>query len=895
MELKFDANQEYQIAAIESVARVFEGQPLQTVDFSSLAEAFGAVGNSLDLAQDALLENVRRAQADNKLPLADELAYITEKIQAHEGEREHEFLNLSIEMETGTGKTYVYLRTILELYTRYGWRKFIVVVPSIAVREGVLKTLNITRRHFSELYGNTPYRYYVYNSENLSQVRQFATSANVEIMLMTIDSFNKASNVIRNATDRLQGETPIHLIQAARPILILDEPQNMESEKSIAALARLQPLFALRYSATHRNPYTNIFRLTPFEAYRQRLVKRINVASVLKEDDANQAFIRVEKIDAKKNTLTARIAIHQLLKDGKVKEKVVTINRQSSLEELSGRREYDGFTVDEINHGAGFVRFSNNIEIPLGEARGADREAIFEAQIHYTIEEHFRQQKRLKPHGIKVLSLFFIDRVANYANEDGILRRLFVKCFDELKTKHDEWRECKVEDVQAAYFARKRAKGAIEFVDTVSGKTKEDEAAYDLIMRDKERLLSFENRVAFIFSHSALREGWDNPNIFQICTLNQTVSEAKKRQEIGRGVRLAVNQTGARVHDEKINQLVVVANESYQNYVAKLQAEIVEEYGADGAPPPPANARERGTARLRKGLLLAPEFIALWEKIKHKTRYSVRVDEARLIDEVMPELDKIEVRPPRVTIKKAQLQVEAEDEYQAWQLTDGKTSIDLSSSRVFADLLEAIANLMERTTPPMNLTRRTLVEIFRRLENKEAAMKNPFEFATRAVQIIKSKLADHLVDGIEYERTGAWYDMRLIEEDETIDAPLNKLAASRRGIYDYVICDSSVEEKLIEGLDKSDHVKLYMKLPAWFTVTTPIGEYNPDWAIAKESRDAHADADGEHLYLICETKSTKNKNELRADERRKIDCGASHFKSALKVDYELAVSIDDIS
>lgn len=906
MELKFDANQDYQLAAIDSVVRLLEGQPVVTVDYSSLENAFGAVANRLDLTEDALLENVRAVQAANKLPPSGELAYITEKVKTANGDTPLSFLNFSVEMETGTGKTYVYIRTMLELFARYGLCKFIVVVPSVAVREGVLKTLDITKRHLGEIYGNTPYRYYVYHSENLAQVRQFAASASVEMMVMTIDSFNKASNVIVSATDRLQGETPIHLIQAARPVLVLDEPQNMESEKSIAALARLAPLFALRYSATHRNPYNNIYRLTPFEAYRGRLVKRISVASVLKEDDANQAFLRLESIKSVKNTVTARVALHKLMKDGKIKEKVVTINPASSLEDLSERREYAGFTVDEINPGGGFVRFGNNVELKLGEARGADRDAIFEAQIRYTVEEHFRQQERLAKHGVKVLSLFFIDKVANYAGENPIIRRLFTKAFDELKAKTETWREVDAEQVQAAYFAQKRGKGGTEAVDTVSGKTKEDEAAYDLIMRDKESLLAFpdprddeatrrKKQVSFIFSHSALREGWDNPNIFQICTLNQTASEIKKRQEIGRGVRLAVDQAGDRVRDETINQLTVVANESYERYVERLQAEIEEEYGAEGVPPPPANARAKGTARLRKELLLTPEFKELWRRISQKTRYAVKVDTERLIAEVMPELDKIEVRPPRVSIRKAQVNVGEADEYHALGLTASRTAIDLSTGRRFPNLIDVMANLMERTTPPMSLTRRTLLEIFQRLGDQRAAMSNPHEFATRAVQIIKERVADHLVAGIEYEKIEDWYEMKLLEEDAEVEAPLDKMAPGKHSVYTEVICDSTTEKKFVEGLERNEFFKLYLKLPGWFKIQTPVGEYNPDWAIVKEERDSHGDADGDHLYLICETKGTKNKGELRADERRKVECGERHFKHALKVDYVLAEGIGDLT
>jgi type III restriction enzyme len=657
VEFKFDPNQEFQTRAIESVTELLDGQPKIGVELSlSLGAGLAAIPNRLDLDESALLANLQLVQQLNGLAADEALQCIEETIETAGGPKMARFQNFSVEMETGTGKTYVYLRTALELYHRFGMRKFIVVVPSVAIREGVLKTMRMTVRHLLELYGNPPYRYYVYDSENLSQIRQFALSDSVEIMVMTIDSFNKASIVINQNTDRLQGETPIHLVQRARPILILDEPQNMESELSVRALSALDPLFALRYSATHRNPYNVVYRLTPYEAYRQSIVKRIEVASVVREDDANQPFVRLEVISTKKNTITARVALHKLMKSGVVKEQTVTVRHGDSLERKAGRPEYAEFTVDEISPAGGYVRFTNNTELAVGDAKGADTEAIFEAQIHYTVREHFLRQARVRPHGIKVLSLFFIDRVANYAREDGIIRHLFVKVFDELRKRkeHAEWKDVSPNEVQAAYFAeRRRRGGVVEMLDSVTGDSKADETAYDLIMRDKERLLSFEEPVAFIFSHSALREGWDNPNVFQICTLNQTASEIKKRQEVGRGIRLAVDQNGDRVHDERVNVLTVVANESYESYVQKLQSEVEEEYGEDGLPPKPADARKRGTARLRKEFLLKPEFKELWERIKHKTRYLVKIDTGKLLEEVVPEIDKMKVRPPRVTVTKA--------------------------------------------------------------------------------------------------------------------------------------------------------------------------------------------------------------------------------------------------
>ena len=927
MEFKFDANQEFQVTSIESVADLLEGQPRVEVDleFSLGASAFAAIPNRLDLDEDTLLKNLQAVQAKNEIKPDKELKCIGAEIETTAGPRTARFPNFSVEMETGTGKTYVYVRTILELFRRYGLRKFIVVVPSVAIREGVLKTLKITEKHLKELYGNPTYRYSVYDSANISQVRQFSLSDGVEIMVMTIDSFNKASNVIRQTTDRLQGETPIHLVQAARPILILDEPQNMESELSIKALSALDPLFALRYSATHRNPYNIVYRLTPYEAYRQGLVKRIEVASVVKEDDSKRVFLRLESIKGEKKTLTARITPHKLFKDGTIKEATVTVRPGDSFDKIAGRKEYVGFEIDEIHAGESYVRFANNVELKVGESQGADKEAIFEAQIRYTIDEHFRKQAKRKEAGIKVLSLFFIDRVDNYAIEDGIIRRLFKKSFTQLKDNYPEWRHSKPDSVQAAYFAQRRRKGgAVELLDSFSGETKEDEAAYDLIMKDKERLLSFDAPVAFIFSHSALREGWDNPNVFQICTLNQTASEVKKRQEVGRGVRLAVNQAGDRVHDEKINVLTVVANESYERYVETLQSEIAfeyqaeiearygkrlgdltpeerakveEEYGEGILPPKPANARQRRVAKLRKEYTLKPEFKELWERIKHKTRYAVKIDTEKLLNEVLPEIDKAEIPKPRVSIKKAEVQVGDKDTFEAVKV--GERASAYPDTLPLPTLVEVMSNLLEHVTPSIRLTRRTLLEIFQRTQNQKATLDNPHGFAGVAARIIREKLIDQLVSGIQYEKINQWYEMTQFED---IPSWEEYLVPSRRVdgsdgacLYDHVIWDSEPERKFAEDLEKLDYVKLYVKLPNWFKVDTPVGEYNPDWAIVMEDRDEHGQPTGRPLlYLVRETKDPPDPDKLRPDEARKIRCGERHFKNTLDLDFKVVSKASDL-
>jgi type III restriction enzyme len=894
MQFKFDANQEFQIQAIEAVAGLLEGQPrVDAIHELHLHGAgFAAITNHLDLDEANLLRNLRQVQEANRLPQDAALQVIESEIDTAEGHKFVRFANFSVEMETGTGKTYVYLRTALELHRRYGLRKYIVVVPSVAIREGVLKTLQITETHLRGLYDNVPCRYYIYDSANLSQVRQFALSDGVEIMVMTIDSFNKASNVIRQTTDRLQGETPIHLVQAARPILILDEPQNMESELRIRALAALDPLFALRYSATHRNPYNLVHRLTPAEAYRQGLVKRIEVAGVEKETDENRAFLRLDEVRSEKKTLTARIAVHKLMKGGTVKEQVVTVRPGESLEAKANRPEYAAFVVEEMDAGAGTVLFTDGTALSLGESRGADKEAIFDSQIRYTLGEHFRKQAHLRERGIKVLSLFFIDRVDNYALADGLIRRLFERAFLELRLAFPDWKDVSPESVQAAYFAARRTKeGQVIYEDSKTGESEKDRETYDLIMKDKERLLSFDEPTSFIFSHSALREGWDNPNVFQICTLNQTTSEVKKRQEIGRGVRLAVNQDGDRVRDEQVNVLTVIANESYEHYVSQYQTEIETEFGREGLPPRPANARRREVARLRKEYLLKPEFKELWARIKHKTRYAVHIDTPQLIADVMEELNQAEIRPPHVEIRKAKVETEGEA-FVAVQVAEHGTPYT-PEAQPFPNLVEVLSALLERTSPPVRLTRRTLLEIFKQAcpQIQAAALKNPFEFATIAAHFIKAKLADQLVNGIQYEKINQWYEMTQFED---IPGWSDNLVPAAHSVYDHVVYESEIEKAFVEGLEHREDVKLYVKLPGWFTVPTPVGEYNPDWAIVLEPRDEFGMPTGEEmLYLVRETKDTTDLIELRLDEARKIHCGEKHFE-ALNVSFDVVKNAQEV-
>ena len=553
MKLKFDANQEFQRHAISAVVDVFEGQhKTASPSHHVQSDLLGIYPNRLDLTTKEVQANVQTIQERSK-------------IQNGNVSPEMDF---SVEMETGTGKTYVYLRTILELNKHYGFKKFLIVVPSVAVREGVMKTLNITKAHFKELYDNLPYRYYEYVSKNLSQVKNFAQSSTLEIMVMTMGSFNKDTNILYMERDQMWGERAIDYIGKTRPILILDEPQNMEGEVTKDKLQNFNALCRLRYSATHRNLYNLLHRLTPYDAYQMGLVKKIEVHSVTDSDeDIQRSFVNLRSVASKRTRLKAQLEVRMKNQQNEITTKKISVEKNDDLHRLTGNADYRGYVVggmqmhDPASGRQGLIKFENGIEVRIGEHTGRAKNDIMKEQIRETILKHIEKRQLLKGKGIKVLSLFFIDRVDSYVKEDGFIRKTFDAVFDELKVKDKELRRVAAKDARSGYFAQKNG----DYLQQERS-IEENKEAYDLIMKDKERLLSFGEKIEFVFSHSALKEGWDNPNIFNICTLNATVSPLKKRQEIGRGMRLCVNQDGERVFDRNINLLSVVANESYSDY-----------------------------------------------------------------------------------------------------------------------------------------------------------------------------------------------------------------------------------------------------------------------------------------------------------------------------------------
>lgn len=895
MRFQFDPNQSYQVRAVDSAANLFHGLGKENfttaVRMLGYEDRFEVVRFALDPAR--LLANVRAVQKANSLPQDADLKLITETVDIGGKKQPVSFPNVSVEMETGTGKTYVYLRTGLELNKRSGLKKFVIVVPSVAVREGVLKTFQVTAGHFAELFDNEPYRFDVYESKNLNRLRGFAEDDAVRFLIVTIDSFNKDQNVIGRATDRLQGRVGLHMLQAVRPVLILDEPQNMESAGSKQALARLNPLIALRYSATHRDPYNRVYRLTPFDAYRQGLVKRIEVASVVAEDDENLPFIRVSKISATSKSVAAKIEVHQRMAGGAIKPKEYNFKPGDSLRAKADRSEYEPFVISEIDPSSRSVTFGNGVTVKEGQPFGADQRELFRQQIRYTVEQHFRRQEQLRDAGVKVLSLFFIDKVENYAAADGLIRTLFAEAFNDLKKKYPAWSKRTPEEVSEAYFAKKKRKGgAVELLDSSGGENEQDRAAYKLIMQEKERLLSFSEPISFLFSHSALREGWDNPNVFQICTLNQSTSEIKKRQEVGRGLRLAINQDGQRVFEEKVNSLTVVANESYEDYVGSLQKEIEEDFGDDEAKKLRVTNQRQKKKVTRKPLdQLPPEFAELWNRIRAKTRYQVQVDSAALVARVVEDLNQLNIEPPRLVVTKARVEAKSGDVFTALQMSGAKTVATLAGRFPLPNLVEKLSELLTHSAPSVRLTRRTLLAIIRGVKNQLMILDNPEEFASRAATFIRQRLEEELVAGIQYEKDGTWYEMTQWEA-EIACAP-DKAVTSKKSLYEQFAADSDVEKRFAEKLESMVPVKFYVKLPAWFKVPTPVGNYNPDWALVWEDIDQFGDG-GEKLYLVRETKGGPTLADLYLSEQQKIKCGEKHFKGALGVDYKWLKSADEL-
>lgn len=905
MKIQFDSKQQYQIDAVNSVIGIFNGQPLNKGDFELeiknngqlIIEGGFVVGNNLLLKEEEIIKNLHTIQEQNKLEKSEIAsgggigvgAIGTEMIGVG-GRYQHlkDGLNFSVEMETGTGKTYVYLRTIHELNRKYGFKKFIIVVPSIAIKEGVIKNLEITKEHFNMLYDNPGMDFYVYDPKKRGLLKNFATNNALQILVINIDSFAKFSqekkkgNIIYQESD---WGVPIEYIQSVKPIVIVDEPQNMETDIRKKAIANLNPLCTLRYSATHKYHYNLIYKLDPVKAYDLGLVKKIEVDSVLEENNQNAPYLELESVKSQKNTINVKLKIDVNDNNG-IKRKSVAIKKSSrtssecDLFRLSGEREiYKGYVVDAVDVMAQSITFSNGKTIYVGESWGGLNDEIMKLQIRQTILNHFDKEKLLKEKGIKVLSLFFIDRVANYREyvnstvQKGKIAQWFEEAFNEVKS-NPNFRGVilnSVEEVHNGYFSQDK-KGQLK--DT-KGDSSLDDDTYSLIMKDKERLLSMDEPLRFIFSHSALREGWDNPNVFQICTLNETQSEIKKRQEIGRGLRLPVNQDGQRIFDDNINKLTVIANERYEDFAKKLQTEIEDECNVDFGGRI-KNKRREVRVRLTKAYKLSEDFKELWDKIKHKTRYQVEYKTDDLVEMAGDELSKVDITTPKIVSLKAKLNITSEGVTTGLANVSEKRIEYDAENKIIPDVLGYIQNKTK-------LTKDTILMIIQRSRLGNNIDKNPQQFMDYATSVIKGTLEKLMLDGIKYEKLNgkdSYYAMELFENDELHSYLDNvvKVQDKDKTLYDHVMVDSNVESQFAKDLETMEKVRFYFKLPYWFKIQTPIGSYNPDWAIVLEN--------DKKIYFVAETKGTMDDNQLRPEEKNKIECGKKHFEQLDDVKFE---------
>lgn len=871
MKILFDPAQEFQLHAIKAVVSAFAGQRPAGGAFEWQADALAgdlltelAAGNRLDLTEAQIETNVRRVQAES---FKDHPAAVRDGVLGAPWAG----MSFSVEMETGTGKTYVYLRTILELHARYGWRKFIVVVPSVAIREGVMTSVELMRDHFRALYDNVPLEAWTYDSAQVSRLRHFATSPALQLLVINIQAFDKTTNILNNPNDRLSGHRPIEFLQSANPVVVLDEPQNLESERAKAAIASLGPLCTLRYSATHKHVYNLLYQLDPVRAFELKLVKAIEVDSVREEGDFNRPYVRFKKASPGAKGITAKIELDVQTADG-VERKDVTLKHGDDLARKTGRALYAGLVVRGINATPGAERLDlGQFSLGLGEGSGVLDDAIQRVQVRQTIVKHLEKELTVAklPMGqrMKVLSLFFLPRVADYAAADGKVRGWFIEEYEAAR-KLPQFAALAlppVEQVHKGYFAQR---DGVE-IDSKEKSTQADEAAFELIMRGKERLLALEEPVRFIFSHSALREGWDNPNVFQICSLREMHTERERRQTLGRGLRLPVREDGTRCHDATLNRLTLVASEAFEDFARGLQAEFADA-GVRFEAKLVHNARKRRKLKLRKGWDADPEFLALWERIKHRTRYSVAYETTRLVTEAAAA---IRARPDtisagRIAVTSASVSVTRAGV--AEQVQSAYTAVAVETTRRVPDLL---SELQKRT----ELTRTTLAAILTQSGRLGEALVNPQQFIELAAGEIEQKKRQLIVQGVQYEKLNgpdASWEMMWFRDKE-LEPYLERVQDTpQRGLYDGVECDSEVERKFAEKLDQRADIKLLVKLPWWFKVETPVGDYNPDWAIVKEVAGEPL-----RLYLVRETKGTDNFATLEQTEKDKITCGKQHFKA----------------
>lgn len=1002
MKLKFKT-QAYQTAAVQAVVDCFKGQPPATAEVISyridpgkarkgtedLFQEGGFKNADLKLTDIALLENITQVQQQQNLPQSLEL--VKSKVSR---------VNLDIEMETGTGKTYCYIKTIFELNRQYGWSKFIIVVPSIAIREGVAKSLEITADHFLETYHKKA-RFFIYNSKQLHHLESFSSDAGINVMVINVQAFNAKGADNRRiygtprvnvkgqiemvGLDDFQSRKPIDVIRANRPILILDEPQKMEGAATLRSLEEFKALMVLRYSATHKTPHNKIHRLDALDAYNQKLVKKIAVRGIsVKGLAGTNAYLYLQSIEISSKAPVARVEFERKMATGEPKRIVRKIGKGDNLYDLSGGMEQyrDRYVVADINANTDTLSFNNGLELFVGDATGDVNEAALRRiQIREAIKAHFDKEQVLFQQGIKVLTLFFIDEVAKYRDylaidEKGDYARIFEEEYNHYLNEVLELEETpyikylkgiNTEKTHSGYFSiDKKTKRDVDPSIAKTGENKglsDDVDAYDLILKDKERLLSFGEPVRFIFSHSALREGWDNPNVFVICFLKHPDynNEVTRRQEVGRGLRLCVDQTGDRVdhpaivHD--VNVLTVVASESFKEFVTALQKDISDSLSARPRKADKAyftgkvikteggdvvvsedlandieffliqngyvdkkrlitskylDAKKQGTLALLPPELQAyaeqlfqlidsvfsdsqlfeigndrrpkknprnsnfdkQEFRALWKRINRKAAYSVDFDSAELVRKSVTELDKsLRVTPLQYTIQTgAQIdQVTGEDLKRGDGFKLAETAFEYNTQSVHSAVkYDLIGKIAEGT----QLTRRTTAEILKGINSAVFALFriNPESFIAEAVRLINEQKATMVIEHLAYDPVDERYELEKIFTVNQAGQDFSKAGDKlKRHVYDYVVTDSGIERQFVETLDTCTEVAVYAKLPRGFLIPTPVGDYNPDWAISFKEGSV------KHVYFVAETKGSMSTMQLTKIEETKIECARKFF------------------
>lgn len=996
MKLQFK-KQQFQLDAVSAIADLFQGQAKHT-GVQYMADPGRLKSDEVDLVLDAyrnapiqlsqasIRENVHTMQTRYGLSPSDKLSI--DMIAGREA------YNFSIEMETGTGKTYTYIRTIMELNKRYGWLKFVIVVPSVAIREGVLKSLQIMSSHFQMEYGKQP-RYFVYYSSRLGDLDSFANSSDLQIMVINSQAFNKKEkDLIHSERENFRWRRPIDVLAAMNPIMIIDEPQSVEGKQTKERLKDFKPLFTLRYSATHKEKHDMVYRLDAMDAYNQKLVKKIAVKAIEQTGTTGtQGYLYLQEIISQKTGAPkAKIEFEVKTQSG-VKRKLKVVEEPFDLYAESGNLSaYKGMTLSHFDARENKLQVGVTQELHVGEVIGeVDESSIRRIQIRETIKSHIEKESKLYNRRIKVLSLFFIDEVAKYKQYDehndaynGEYAQIFeeeyrnqVNQFIQTQepTPYRRYLEANLEgnSVHAGYFSVDKVKKSDKtiFVDYKSASEKKnnlsnDIDAYDLIMKDKESLLSFEEPVRFLFSHSALKEGWDNPNVFQICTLKQSSAETRKRQEIGRGMRLAVDQNGIRQDFEllgndvhEINKLTVIANESYDQFARSLQEEI-KELLADRPVKVDATLfankvltnQEGQTIRItkeqadsihfdlirqgyidREGQLTTEyftakenhqlqlsetlagyedklveilesvyhagqyeienanhsviqfsnevnqeniarkEFLNLWKQINRKTSYQVEFDDAELVKHSVDYInEKLVVSKPSFQITQASAADMSKEEGLNFTVAENDRQQEyLTDSQIMTkyDLLGEIAD-------QTGLTRKLVAEILSKIYvyQFDKFKQNPEEFILKVSKLINEQKASQIIKHIQYNVLNEEYDMDLFYDNpETANRSDDHLLESKKGIYNFVKVDSNTEKTFKESLEQYEDVRVYVKLPGKFSIATPLGNYNPDWAIAFREGSV------KHIYFVAETKGSMSSLQLKQAEQAKIACARAHFKA----------------